>query len=217
MKILKMKSRYFFITLILAAPSFASTDVSRDFWLGTFNKVKLTSKSFLWSETQLRYNVEDSEMGQTLIRGGLLRKIGKKNQEVGLLYAFIQSGVNKEHRLALQHTMRYSESVNLSHRVRLEYRALENQKPLDERFRYLFRYQSLKKRGLGLPVIWDEVFVNLDKKPNDKIDYLDRNRLFIGFRSKFEEFNFEYGYLNQYAPREGQSVMDHTLVAYLFF
>lgn len=203
------------IIIIISYSYITFAETSRDAWLGYFKKTKLTENYSMWTETQLRYNLESSEMDQTLIRGGLLRKIGQTNQEIGLLYAYIRTGdFSKEHRLALQHTMNYSKSF--SHRIRFEYRTLEDNPPLSERFRYLVRYQASKNWSLGTPVVWNEVFVNVDKSNNDDIDHIDRNRLFIGLRKKFENLDFEFGYLNQTAPRKSGDIIDHVLVAYFF-
>lgn len=210
-----MKTYISILSLLFVFQSVAS-ESSEDFWLGFFAKRKITKELSLWAETQMRYNIEASSNEQTLFRTGLLNKIGK-NQEVGFLYAFVQGGANKEHRLALQHTMKYKDdSFSLGHRVRLEYRTLEDSNPAPERFRYLIRYQSKDIYKAGSLVSWNESFLNFTKTPNNDGIY-ERNRLFIGMRKKVsDEVTLEYGYLNQYVPRDSEDQIDHTLVLYLF-
>ena len=45
----------------------------------------------------------------------------------------------------------------------------------------------------------------------------ERNRAFIGTRSKLNELSYEIGYMNQYVPRKELSTMEHILTLYLFF
>lgn len=204
------------LLIILSALSYTlSAETSQDTWLGYFKKTNLNQNYSIWTETQLRYNLENSEMDQTLIRGGLLKKIGETSQEIGLLYAYIRTGdFSKEHRLALQHTMKYS--LDFSHRIRFEYRGVEDSEPLSERLRYLLRYEHQNNFFLGSLVVWNEIFLNIDKFDNDRINHIDRNRAFVGFKNKFNNFDFEFGYLNQTAPRESGDIIDHVLVAYFF-
>ena len=57
----------------------------------------------LWSETQLRIDLNRTEMQQTLFRTGLLKNLGARHR-LGFLYDYIDSGETNEHRLALQHS-----------------------------------------------------------------------------------------------------------------
>jgi hypothetical protein len=113
----------FTFLLITCLGRLSAAETSRDAWLGYFKKTELDQDYSMWVETQLRFNLESSEMDQTLVRGGVLRRLGSGSQEIGLLYAYIRTGLTKEHRAALPHTMKYSLlSEKLSHRIRLEYR-----------------------------------------------------------------------------------------------
>lgn len=194
-----------------------STETTNDFWYGMFTKKKMSDQYSWWAEAQLRYDVDESRMQQTLFRTGLLRST-ERYGGFGLLYAYIEARENKEHRFTLQHTAKYGSLTSFlaSHRMRLELRTREDQARLAERFRYLIRFQK-DSEATSVPVIWNELFVNLRNEPATGDRLIERNRLFIGYRFKRpNNFNIEVGYLNQYVPRT-VDIMEHTLVLYLFF
>lgn len=213
-----MKFLILFILAVTPAAAFSAED-SYDFWFGTFSTKPISKKYSLWTEAQLRFDLEQNQMQQTLYRTGLLYSL-TDTQNIGLLYAFIQTGDLSEHRLALQHIKNFGVylSGNFSHRIRFEARRFENLGFGAERIRYLLRYQAVTNTSL-IPVIWDEIFINSRKEELTGNRYLDRNRLFLGFRKNFKESNtaLEFGYLNQLVPRESSTLMEHILVAYLVF
>lgn len=206
----------FFITTPLQA---FGTENSNDFWFGTFSTKPITKKYSLWTEAQLRFDLDQNQMQQTLYRTGLLYSLNN-TQNIGLLYAFIQTGSLNEHRLAFQHTMFFGNYLGgrLSHRLRLEARRFEDLGFGAERLRYLLRYEANTEDNLK-PLIWDELFINSRKEELTGNKYIDRNRLFLGFRKNFKENNtaLEFGYLNQLVPMESSTLMEHVLVAYLMF
>lgn len=198
-----------------------AVEVDNGLWLGTFSQKKLTDKYSLWIETQVRYNLDIGNTSQVLYRTGVLQNLNQ-NQGLGYLYAFIQSGANREHRLTLQHTANYGEALGfkLSHRARLESRFLEETTMAHEsagRLRYLFRADQLNYTSYGL-VIWDEVFLNTNETAWNGETTTDRNRFFIGFKKMFFDSNrMEFGYLNQFTPRESEDVSEHIATFYFFF
>ncbi len=198
---------------------FATTNNQTMGWYGFFNKTELTDNYSWWTETQLRYNFDDKAMGQTLVRTGLLRELeGRHKSQVGLLFAYIHTGLLKEHRFAFQHAMAYGGFMkSFSHRIRYELRSLEDQGSISNRFRYLLRYSGPQVFEGTKLIFWDEVFLNIDDNDNDYIDHLDRNRFFVGFRKNIAKLSLEFGYLNQWTPRESLKKMDHTFVVYMFF
>ena len=208
------------ITLLIfnfSSMAYAGVDTSNGAWLGTFTKKSIGDKSFLWAETQLRYNLSAGEMGQLLYRFGPLIKINKFNFEFGALYGYIQNNNSKEHRYTLQHSKNYDlfEHWSLSTRTRIEYRVRENIADTSQRFRILARLsKSLSSKSLF--VLWDEVFVNI-KKNTWGGETMDRNRFFIGLRNIKKNHNIEYGYLNQYVTNSDQKSMGHILVVYFNF
>lgn len=209
----------FAILIILAfLPSYLlAANISHDAWYGYFAKRKLSENYSWWTEAQLRYDFDDSTTQQTLFRTGLLRKL-TESSEAGLLYAFIQTGISKEHRFAFQHVQKYGEFLNAdsSHRIRLEFRSREQQSNLSERFRYLIRFQE-KTDNVRKFVIWDELFINLQNKKGSQSKLLERNRLFVGYQfSNSQDFKIELGYLNQFVSLKSEDQMEHILALYLF-
>ncbi len=196
------------------------TNDDTNIWYGFFNKTKLSNKISCWTETQLRYNLDTDRMGQTLVRTGLLAPVegSEYNSEFGLLYAFIHTELQKEHRIAFQHSMSYGGFLKgFSHRIRYEFRSLEDLGGISDRFRYLVRYNGPKVFGGTKLVLWDEIFLNVDESASDDYDHLDRNRFFLGLRVPLENTNLEIGYLNQWIPRVSGDQMDHVITAYMFF
>lgn len=206
-----------FLFCVLFVGTVHATNTTNDYWYGFFNKQKINEDYSWWTEGQLRYDLDSQRMQQTLYRTGLLRQL--KNSEVGLLYAFIESGENKEHRLAFQHAKGHGtfSGFNLSHRMRLEFRSREDADNLAERFRYLLRGQGNLTKSLD-SVIWNELFLNLRDGTDTGPTLVERNRFFLGIRKNISDsFDMEIGYLNQYVPRTQGNIMEHILVTYMFF
>lgn len=202
----------FVLMLVFGSVALAQTDNEFGGWLGIFSKASLDPlEASLWQEFQLRHSFDKSDTKQLLFRFGPLWN-WDENKEYGLLYAFIQTGVNKEHRLTQQLVIKWN---SFSTRLRLEERILERQSGVNFRFRSLFRYDwKLAKQNL---VLWNETFVFLNH-PDWVGPYLvDRNRFFAGIRFKFFSFSVETGYLNQFAPGARQDLSEHLIVLYLFY
>jgi len=212
------KNILIFLVFLFSFNLFA-TQTSKDIWYGYFNKIKLSDKSSWWTEAQLRYDLDTQRKQQTLLRTGYLYSFNK-NHELGLLYAFIETGVNREHRLAIQHVQKYGSlgQFKVSHRARLEHRSIEDGENLTERLRYLIRFQKEKITPHSwTPVVWNETFVNLSREVSTGNRHIDRNRLFLGYRYDYsKDLNVEVGYLNQYVPRTNNDSMEHILTLYLF-
>ena len=179
-------------------------------WLGTFTKKPINERYSFWSETQLRYSYTQGGMSQVLVRMGALDQV-VKDHELGYLYGYIHTGGAKEHRLTLQHSMKYSDS--LSHRMRFEGRYLEDVAEDSTRFRYLIRYQSNDIYNKFNLVLWDEVFVNTKKVSWNGGESYDRNRLFVGLNKVIQKTKYEFGFLNQHT----ENVSEYLFVLYLFF
>ena len=173
-------------------------DDSFKIWGGVFSKTTVNDDFSFWIEDQLRLNGDVLGTNQFLFRTGPLQKIND-HHELGYLYAFIKTGLVLEHRFTFQHVQKYSSTM--SHRARFELRTFEDLKP-KYRARYLFRYNQ------GKLVVWDELFVSLS--PDFEFD---RNRLFVGLKSNFNEMRFEYGYLAQSTSETTQ----HVATIYAFF
>lgn len=211
-----MKKIVYVIFLLQTLLSHA-TETNNGLWYGFFNKSTISKNYSWWTETQLRHNIDEQILQQTLVRTGLLAQY-TDSSEFGFLYAYIASEVSKEHRLALQYTYTLDNFLDstIAQRIRLEYRSRENNFNLPERFRYSLRIQKNLNYKFKT-VIWDEIFLNLRQNNTLENDILDINRLFLGFRYPLKEtFNIEFGYINQFAPRHEKNTVEHILALYLF-
>lgn len=216
-KLIQLRLVLFFILLIFSLRVFAHQS-SEDSWGGFFLKKDLAPSYSLWTEMQLRYDISDSTMEQTLLRFGLLKKISAQH-ELGVLLAFVQTDSRKEHRFALQHVQKYGSLIGakLSHRARLEFRNFENIGGGSGRFRYLLRAENQSFKSFK-PVFWNELFLNLERGPFTGNRHFERNRIFLGIRKVFkDDLALEFGYLNQYVPRSGEDSMEHILFVGMFF
>lgn len=202
--------------------AFATERAEQRTWLGLFAKKKITENYDLWAETQLRHDESHQTMNQTLNRFGLLRSINK-HHEIGLLFAFVQTGLMKEYRPAIQYLYKNNGPVNsFSIRNRLEGRDIEDSKSIagsdadSLRFRSQIRWAYTLSPVYDL-VFWDEPFLNLTHEKWTGNRFIERNRVFLGTRVKSENISFEIGYMNQYIPRNTVSMSEHALVLYFFF
>ena len=206
-----MKLLLIFLLFIIHTTSFAQTNNDDGFWLGVFSKKEWTEKFSYESEAQFRYSTSDGEVSQLLFRSGILYDFTKRHK-LGFLFAFIASDNLDEHRFTLQHSQVYfkNENLKLSARSRIEARFFEDFPEDSSRFRYLLRFDYRKY------IVWNEFFLNLkeDQFTGDRI--FDRNRFFVGRKSKLFNSRIEYGYLNQYTPRDNVDTIEHLLVLYLF-
>ena len=210
-----------FFSCFYLGQTFARESSEQRVWLGLFAKKKMTEHFDLWVETQLRHDENHQTMNQTLNRFGLLRGLND-NHEVGVLFAFVQTGLMKEYRPALQYLYKNNSPINsFSIRNRLEGRDIEDSKTIAEseadslRFRSQIRWAHTLSPQYDL-VLWDEPFINLTHENWTGNRFFERNRSFLGTRIKFENIHFEVGYMNQYIPRNAVSMHEHTLILYIF-
>ena len=206
--------KYFLLMFILFLSfNLYATENKKSGWLGTFAKKEINQKYSFWLETQMRYSFDNGGTGQILYRTGVLQKIFE-DQGLGYLYGYIQSKTLKEHRLTLQHTCKFNEIF--SHRARFEVRLLEDGLDTGTRFRYLLRSNFNISNNYKF-IIWDEAFLNTNNTDWNGDRFFERNRIFLGFRRTFEKMSIEFGYLNQFVPREDEDTLEHVAVLYLFF
>lgn len=201
--------------ILLSLLSFNLFAESRSYdrtWLGLFNKHQLEKQYSIWTEAQARMDNDKFTNQQLLLRVGLLKKIDDKN-ELGLIYAHVQTDIVREHRPTFQftHTFLKSDVSQLSLRNRFEVRKLENNDAISGRYRGALRYQS------NHFVMWDEPFLTFTREDWTGLRMVERNRFFIGPILNFDDMNLEVGYLNQYIPRKSKTTIDHILAIYLFY
>jgi len=192
-------------------------------WYNYFGTFKLTEKFGIHTEYQFRRNEFITEWKQSLLRVGVNYQLNQKIQ-FRLGYAWIETfsygeipinGMGKdftEHRLFQMVTISDKISiVDFSHRFMLEQRWVgrysndnltkEDEYPLSNRFRYMFRLQiplkgkEIKDKTPYL-AIYDEIFIGFGKNINENI--FDQNRIGILFGYRFSPVvRIEAGYLNQ--------------------
>jgi len=202
------------LLVVFSFNTWADTKQETGLWLGYFNNHEYSSKQSFWFETQLRHNLTQSQMNQTLVRFGILHTLNSQ-QKIGILGAYVDSDAFKEYRLAFQHQMTVIPMV-LSLRQRLEFRDVEDINANSIRYRLLLRNEKYRIAEKQI-VVWNEAFINLTHEEWTGSRVFERNRFFIGPKFEFQTFNLEVGYLNQFIPRTSRSTMEHLLTAYLFF
>lgn len=192
-------------------------------WYNYFGTFKVSEKFGIHTEYQFRRNDIITNWQQSLLRVGVNYQLNPKIQ-FRLGYAWIETfpygeipinGMGKnftEHRLFQMATITDKVSiVEFSHRFMLEQRLVgrysnanltnEDEFPLLNRFRYLYRMQ-LPLKGKEIKVktpylaIYDEVFISFGKNVNENIFDQNRVGILIGYRVS-SSIRIEAGYLNQ--------------------
>ena len=192
-------------------------------WYNYFGTFKVSEKFGIHTEYQFRRNDIITNWQQSLLRVGINYQLNPKIQ-FRLGYAWIETfpygeipinGMGKkftEHRLFQMATITDKVSiVEFSHRFMLEQRLVgrysnanltnEDEFPLLNRFRYLYRMQ-LPLKGKEIKVktpylaIYDEVFISFGKNVNENIFDQNRVGILIGYRVS-SSIRIEAGYLNQ--------------------
>lgn len=208
----------FLFLLIAPYTTFASTDTTHGWWIGTFAKKEINTRLNGWMETQVRNSFETGDVTQLLYRAGLLYSSSNSSRHGwGGLIAYIESNGSLERRLTFQHTFKYfnKPKSQLSHRMRLEGRDFANSTNDGLRLRYLIRY-NYKAKATPL-ILWNESFIHLTSEFDRGHRQYERNRFFLGTSLPFGTTKLEVGYLNQSVFREQQNTTEHLAVLYWFF
>ncbi len=192
-------------------------------WYNYFGTFKLAEKFGIHTEYQFRRNEFITEWQQSLLRVGVNYQPNQKIQ-FRLGYAWIETfpygeipinGMGKdftEHRLFQMVTISDKVSVvDFSHRFMLEQRWVgrysndiltkEDEYPLSNRLRYMFRFQiPLKGKEIKdktpYVAVYEEIFIGFGKNVNENI--FDQNRIGILFGYRFNPVvRIEAGFLNQ--------------------
>jgi hypothetical protein len=192
-------------------------------WYNYFGTFKVSEKFGVHTEYQFRRENYITHWQQSLFRVGVNYQVNPRVL-FRLGYAWIETfpygeipinGLGRdftEHRIFQMAQLTHKESiVDISHRFMLEQRFVgryssstisnEDEFPLLNRFRYMFRIQiPLKGKEIKdqtpYLVFYDEVFIGFGKNVNANI--FDQNRLGILLGYRFNKvMRFEAGYLNQ--------------------
>ena len=202
------------ISITISAYACANTKNEAGLWLGYFSQEKFNNKSSLHFDAQLRHNLSQGKMNQTLVRFGYLHGLNDQHK-LGLLFAYADSDNAKEYRPTLQHL--YLGNKYLTIRQRLEFRDLENVDEDSWRYRLLTRFKNIQIKDDLQFVVWNEIFINLGNEDWTGNRTIERNRFFVGPRHKFKNFSLEWGYMNQFIPRSNKETYEHILVSNFIF
>jgi hypothetical protein len=185
-------------------------------WFGSFGKKQIFEDYSYFAEFQLRYNTNQTEMAQALVRTGVLKSMSDRH-ELGVLFAYVETGEIKEYRPTLQHLYRFNlePSVSMGLRSRLEHRDLEKRGDSSLRYRAMVRAEAPIQNNYRF-VVADEVFFNLTREPWTGNRSVDRNRFFVGIQKAFAQISLETGYLNQFVFRDSD-LSEHLIVVYLLY
>ena len=207
-----MKFILLVISLLFVSQGFANSRSYDRTWLGLFGKRAIGEKYYIWTEGQARLDNNRFTDEQILLRPGVLRKLDDKN-EIGLLYAFVETKRIREHRPTFQyvHSFLKEKERSFSMRNRFEYRKREDLKTVSGRYRGLIRYEHASY------IIWEEPFINITREDWTGNRFFERNRFFLGKAIPFDDTKLEIGYMNQFTPRKNKDTIEHILTAYFYY
>jgi hypothetical protein len=215
-----MRIRFLFAGLLCLASmvSFAQTTNQNSGWLFLMNSARINKNLGIHFDLQLRSQDHWDGLRNVLIRPGLTYFIDNRN-DVTLGYLFTQTQINldgtadfrlTEHRIWEQYIHKHKiNTVNVSHRLRLEQRFTEKQTGdhvFAQRLRYFVRFllplkQEIKDFEHGLfAAIQNEIFLNVQHKDEINGHLFDQNRAYaaLGYRLS-RHFDVEAGYMNQFS------------------
>ncbi len=179
----------------------------------------------MWLEGQGRFADDSSQFFQGILRTGLGYYL-QDNLSFWLGYAWIPNDpvtpakTFDEHRIWQQ--LLWTEKTtkgNFMLRSRLEQRFDERGDDVGWRFRQFFKYyQPMHFSPKMSWVVWDEIFIGINK-PDWKVDNgFDQNRVFAGLGYQFDKhIRAEFGYINQFIRKTSRpDVMNHIISLNLF-
>lgn len=198
-------------------------------WFTYFAQYKFSPRWAMHADIQFRTDNEVAFTRQSLLRAGA-QYFFRPDLNVTLGYAYVNTFSNniigsfKEHRIWQQ--LLYNQMLgktNMTHRVRLEQRFVENLASESgdyfngHRLRYFNRTifpLGKKQRPKAAPylALQEEVFLNFASDDINK-NFFDQNRLLVAFGILHEKHTrLEIGYMNQLVnPAVGQNVTNHIL------
>ncbi len=207
-----MKKLIFFLALIsISNLGFAQGSSDLGAWYMYFGNFRFAESPWaIHGEAQYRNHNAIGDLEQMLLRTGLQYNL--KNGAASFLagYGSITSQVEGDASNSVHENRLYQEiilrqklgKVGLMHRFRYEQRWIENQ-DFRTRFRYaIFVNVPINSIELGEKGSWyvqgyDELFIN-GEKPNENVEYFDRNRLYLGLGYRVvKNLAFQVGIMEQ--------------------
>lgn len=169
---------------------------------------------------QARYNFTDNQYQSTQSEAGLAYK-PTTNLSLWLGYTNLihNADETQQHRIWEQAlwNITNNNSIRLTSRTRLEERTDIHESQWSTRLRQRLQFAFPKKiLNTYTPIIYDELFFNLNNPTWVNNQLLDQNRIFIGLGIPlWKKINVQVGYLNQYQIRNPENKMNHILYANL--
>lgn len=168
--------------------------------------------------TQARYNMSDNQYDATRSEGGLGYDINDHfSAWLGVTWIVKSANTDQERRIweQLIWTPIKNNDFNFSIRSRLEQRDDLDEPGIAEVLRE--RFQILFPKWLAChytPVIYDEIFFNLNNPTWIGSQFVNQNRAFIGIQIPvIKSSNLQIGYLNRYRYTTPENKMDN--IAYV--
>jgi hypothetical protein len=205
-------------------------------WFFNLNTIKLSQKTSIHFDAQLRTSDEWKYVETLILRPGLNFHTNKKTI-LTLGYAFVEGWRNigevrgplSEHRIWQQLMLPWPDrTIRVTHRFRLEERfipvpALDNDEIVRQstayssRFRYFVRtllplmHAKTFTRGSFL-ALQNEVFLNLTGLDEVNGKFFDQNRLYLAAGWRFgSTIDMEAGYMYQYVSGRTTDINNHIL------
>lgn len=179
-------------------------------WFAALGNGDLPSSTFTghrlkwWFDAHYRLLDDAGGFNQSIVRPGIGIDLGNKSA-LWAGYGWIRTSPIQgqdfdEHRIWQQWTWAPEcRGIKYLHRSRFEQRLVETGDDTGLRWRQLFRIQGRPNcRGYS-PVVWNEVFFNLNDTDWGARSGFDQNRFFVGVRlpDRGRQVRSEIGYLNQ--------------------
>lgn len=232
----------FLLIIMIKISSTGYAQVQHTGWFASFNTLKLSNKTSLHLDAQMRSTNELKHIQTILLRPGINYHFNP-SMIATAGYGFIDNrrtmeevtGYASEHRIWEQFIVSHKiqNTISTAHRFRLEQRFLpittiENNKlkvidrTTSHRFRYFIRNivplqnKTAFSQGFFF-ALQDEVFLNIAKQEAVNGKTFDQNRLYlaVGFRLA-GKMDLEAGYMNQYTSTRTGFVNNHIGQAALY-
>ena len=201
---MKIKALFIVFTLLFNINSFAQTQTGYQFWSLNFLRGPI-GESTHWEyylELQGRFDLENSVDHRFLIRPAVILNLDSdQSLWMGVLDNIDSELSTKEIRIWEQYQrIDRTDRVLFLNRTRLEQRFANGQSDIGLRLRHMLRSQiPLGEESTWSVVIFDELFLGVNKNGSQSKQGFDQNRFFAGIRKNLKNNLFyEFGYMNQY-------------------
>ena len=211
-----------FLMLCFSVNANAMKNSARLWGAVQFSSPVFNSKSWEYRlELHARSQLNDSEKDRdsSILRLGVGHILNNR-QTIWLGYDAVPSleddgGVNVEQRLWQQLSWSVFENRKnqWQSRTRLEERKDEGSDDIAYRLRQRFTV-SLNERLFwhAIPVIYDELFINLNRPSWVTTEVVDQNRFFLGIKIPIgKKSSLQIGYINQVQFKDSENQMNHIL------